>query len=244
VYASTGTQPKNVTVRAWQNSHTTQFDGTLQPIAVNSNSSGLISAPDLNGDGVIDNDYWNPDVETDSPYHSIDSFDGNFEAILFDFGESSLVALQRLQLQWRQTDSDISILAYTKDSGGAFVDYDTALKPSLDSRTFSQLTTAGQSWGGWTRVTDLANVLPGSYSTSFNNTGTITKSRYWLVSGYNSAFGGSGLSEGNDYFKLAAVKGVWEETSQPPTFTPAPSVIALLGTGLALIGWQRRRLAA
>lgn len=169
-------------------------------------------------------------ISESSPNHAIDN-NGWTESLLLNFSSLGSAVLNSLSISWRDTDADISILAYTGTNGSM------ANPGSLVGKTYSQLLTSG-----WSVVSNLGNVQVGSRT--FNTGPSAVSSSYWLVAAYNSAFGSScsgptgvtcaagtynGIS-GNDFFKLSGLGG----SVTPPNKVPEPSSMALLG--ISLIG--------
>lgn len=148
----------------------------------------------------------------------VDNLNGDYDALLLSFSRS--VAVTRLGYGSFDTDADMSLLAYTGNT------------------PFSgNLSRPDNDWGallneGWS--------VAGNYNR--NGTGTFSvnplavTSQYWLVSAYNTDFGGS-LSRRNDAFRLNSITF---EAAQNQV--PEPSSWALIATALAgLAGVQRSR---
>lgn len=162
---------------------------------------------------------------TTSPQHAIDN-NVRTESILFDFSTLGTVALNSITIGWKNTDADVSILAYT-GIGGSMTD-----PTSLAGKTYSGLLSSG-----WQVVANKANLAVGTAAT-FNTGVTPVSSSYWLVSAYNSVFGScSGCTNNNDYFKLSGLAG----DVTPPKKVPEPSSMALLGVSLLGVMALRRR---
>lgn len=167
------------------------------------------------------------DTCSTSPTHALDN-NGYKESLVLNFGKA--VTLNALNIGWRDLsyDSDVSVLAYT---GGGTPVYDSTVN-------YSNLVTTK----GWTLVSQLANV---AVSTSVNapsvTFSTAVSSSYWMIAAYNSTFGGTALSDGNDYVKVYAVAG---NTTNPPGKVSEPAALMLVGAAmLGVVGLRRRRQA-
>ncbi|MCQ8181590.1 PEP-CTERM sorting domain-containing protein [Methylomonas sp. SURF-1] len=168
---------------------------------------------------------------TAEPQHATDN-NGNLEAILFRFDESTI--LDKLSIGWPSTiayDSDISVLRYigTVDSTGALPS-----TSNISGESISQLLSRG-----WEFV--------GSYNTVKGTEEDINpdhlSSSYWLISAYSSSWGsGKGettqVDNGNDYFKLLSLTSGAPGTT-PGTSVPEPTSLLLLAGGM--LGWRLNR---
>lgn len=178
--------------------------------------------------------YWGPDsgfglynqlegTSVGSPNHSMDNSTsvGAIDMMLLSFTSAEI--LKSVTIGWSGTDGDFQVLAYT---GSAPFSTD-----SIVGKTAAQMLT-----GGWSLVTTVNGA--GNISTpDLNyavNAGKVSSS-YWLISAFNSAFGGSGATTGVDAIKVLAV------TTQGSTNVPLPNTLALAGLGLFAIARMRRR---
>ena len=174
---------------------------------------------------------------TKSPQHAIDN-SGSTDLVLLDFG-SKKVDLDSVTIGWKgnstggntssnPADADISVFRYTGSS------------LTLPAVSGLLATGAGLLDGGWTLVGNYADLVTGTAKNV--NTSNATSS-WWLVSAYNSNFGTtgesstSGLTGGNDYFKVLSVAGAYSSTSK----VPEPGSLALFGLGLVGLVASRRR---
>lgn len=174
-----------------------------------------------------------------SPNHAFDN-DGNttdekpagdVDAAVFAFNQS--ISLTSLSLGWIYNDADVSVLAYTGNTG-------TMSNPEdITGKTFTELLSSG-----WEFVGNYMNV-----QNELNDTATITtdkSSSYWLVSAYTSCANNGCDSYdsnfGNDYFKISSLGA--KTTSGGGggggnNGVPEPSSLLLLAGGL--LGWRLNR---
>jgi hypothetical protein len=155
--------------------------------------------------------------EDASPQHAIDN-NGSTDAILMSFGSN--FALNRLSSGWIYGDADVSILRYTGTSA-----------PVLGSAKVGTLKSAP----GWELVGHY-NIVNTSTPLAFNAENKTAS--WWLVSAYNSAYGGStasNLNNSNDYFKLKSFSG----EVIVPNKVPEPGSWSLLG--IAMLGFAAVR---
>jgi PEP-CTERM motif len=179
--------------------------------------------------------------------HSTDNLFGT-DAFLFKFGTA--INLNSLSIGFNGTDnptgnyvdSDVSVLAWTG-----------AAAPTLTNAPVAGLLAAG--WKLIGNFTDVgaSNGATAGGSASFsatNGNGTALYSSYWLISAYDSNFGG-GFTTANDSFKLLSLAGNTCTAAGGVTGTqcggtkvPEPGSLALFGLGLIGLVASRRRKQA
>ncbi len=146
---------------------------------------------------------------------------------------NSAVILDKVTLGWALNDADLTIMAYTG-----------AGTPSsfLIGKTAGNLTSGGAT-AGWSLVENAGDASPdapfpasGSNITYGVNGGGVAAS-YWLISAYNSSFGGGTLDTLVDYAKLLSVT-----TRDVVAKVAEPGSVALAGMALLLAWASRRRL--
>lgn len=154
--------------------------------------------------------------ENTSPEHAMDN-NGRFDSILFSF--SSKVALSKVEIGYRATDSDIFVLAYV--GSGA---------PVLSGGTYANL----QASADWVKIGNYADLATNTPKTI--NSGN-TASSYWLIGTYNAVFGGT-LTSGDDHVKLLALYG---DKLPPQSQIPLPPTLLLMVAGaLGLMRFRKR----
>ena len=173
-------------------------------------------------------------INVTAPDHALDN-NGQTDAMLLSFGVGNEISLSSISLGYINTDSDVSVLRYTK-----------TVAPSINGKTISGLLS-----DGWQLVGSYAN-LSGSSANAVNSTGL--SSSWWLISAYNVGYGTSGAANGTgsaaanfdasaDYVKLMSVAGTATRIGGN-LVVPEPGTLALAGVAiLGMFGARRRKQA-
>lgn len=193
---------------------------------------------------------------TGTPNHALDNNGSYTEGVLLSFSTS--VMLTGIDLGYISGDADISVFRYTG-----------SVAPTLDGTGGSLTSMTSKGWqlvGNYANLTqdnsaplayNLINGATDAKETPADNPNTVIPtassssvgSSWWLITAYNTAYGtGTGLTQGDDYFKLLAVAGTNCGTGNtkacgPTNKAPEPGSLALMGLSLFGLVEVRRRKA-
>lgn len=167
-----------------------------------------------------------------SPQHAMDNYTPGIDMMLLSFTSSEV--LKQVTVGWSDTDGDFQVLAWTGASNASL----STVQSSITGKTASTMVGTG---GGW-KLISTVDGAGGINTPDVNydvNSGNVSSS-YWIISAYNSSFGGSSMTVANDAIK---VLGVMSGVPSGGGGVPVPGTLALAGLGLAAMARVRRRRA-
>jgi len=182
------------------------------------------------------------------PNHALDNAGSYTEGVLLTFSAATI--LTGIDLSYISGDADISVFRYTGTTAP------TALTST--GAGLSAMNTAGwQLVGNYANLTQDStspyayNLINGATDSDSGSGVTPTASSssvgssWWLITAYNTSYGsGSGLSQGDDYFKLLSVAGTTCGTGTKPcgpSKVSEPGSLALAGLAMVGVFYSRRR---
>ncbi|MFW8592449.1 exosortase-dependent surface protein XDP1 [Glaciecola sp. 2405UD65-10] len=185
------------------------------------------------GLGVINGDEGN-----DTPNHSIDNNNQDYDMVLLSFSEeiniSSLYTGWNYQYNHLNSDGTYTSRSYN-DAGAsvmAFTDTNSAVSLSSSSNNYSTLSWADLTSVGWTNIgSDFSSNGSGEIAVSSGN----TYSKYWLVGAAHSIERDAGNL--TDHIKLAGISFAQNVNNPPPSTqvnAPATALMTFLIAGFAL----------
>jgi hypothetical protein len=169
--------------------------------------------------------------EPGNPQHAVDNAGGRFDTVLLSF--ATAVTLSGVTIGWRDTDSDISVLAFDGNQANA----------SISGKNYSQINTNGWKlvgqYGGPSGSTD------SNADIAVNTAGSFT-SKLWLIGAYNPNFVGpagetlnSPSTSYKDHVKILA----FAATTTQKVPEPSSSSLLLVAAGAMGLWWRRRKAA-
>lgn len=198
----------------------------------NFNSALIYDWGTSNGLGVVAK---NENSSATGP-HAIDNKSGT-DAMLLNF--SVATNLTSVKLGWNATDSP------TGTTSSSYKDSDLSVFAWVGGGTGPTMANFGPGNllavnSGWELVGNFFNV--GATSNNDINTGSSRYSSHWLVSAYNSAYGGTAVDTYKDAFKVLAISACGGSTCQPTPGVPEPGSLALISAAFMGFVVSRRRL--
>lgn len=209
-------QPDGQVVDLWARAYSSTATGSTYATA-GINQQGVGS-----GFGI-----WNrsEDRNSGAPNHAMDNSTPGIDMLLLQFTAAEV--LKTVTIGWSGTDGDFQVLRWTGASNATF----STVNSSIVGKTANDLVAASGGWALVTLVDGAGNINTPDvvYGVNAGN----ASSSFWLISAFNSAFGGTGATSGIDAIKVLGVT-----TGIPVS---APGTLALAGLGLLGAGVVRRR---
>jgi hypothetical protein len=159
---------------------------------------------------------------TGQPNHAMDNSTPGIDLLQLNF--TSAQVLKNVKLGWAGDDGDFQLLAWT-GSGVA---------TSIVGKTAAELVASN---GGWTLVATVNGTGTDGveYKAGIDWTSNLSvSSSYWLISAFNSGFGGSAPTHGIDAMKVVSI-------GTDAGAVPIPGTLALAGLGMLMAAGARRR---
>ena len=163
--------------------------------------------------------------------HSADNFSGggDFDMFLFTFSEA--VTLKGAGFSWMHGDNgNKEVTVAGIDNINSFFSGTSATWQNIKGDIISG--TLGHFGVG-------SKGSNGLYESSFTN---ITgKAKYWLVGAYNSIFDSVGSTSGDGVGLKLSTLDISISKTTPSTEVSEPGMLALMGLGLGMLAWRRKR---
>ncbi len=178
---------------------------------------------------------WNRSEDRNSgqPHHAMDNSTPGIDMLMLQFTTAEI--LKSVTIGWSGTDGDFQVLRWIGSSSATA----STVNSSINGKTASSMLAAGGNWELVTLVDGAGgiNTPDIAYGVNANN----LSSSFWLISAYNSAFGGSGFTSGIDAIKVLGVTAGLPSGGGGGGSVSAPGTLALASLGVIGTGLLRRR---